>query len=170
MNLNEEQWRIIENLLGILAGAGSSIGIQWFAKRKSKTESKDVHTDNLLKGSDDLVKATKEVVEMLQDVMEAERKNFRVEIEDVRNACNLQITTLKQEYGIRIENLTADNGALNDRVAKLTTDNHELNIQVVKLTSANERSISQIADLKKRLSKYETDMGDTGNHKSVKTG
>jgi predicted nucleic acid-binding Zn-ribbon protein len=166
MNLTEEQWRIIENVLGILAGAGSSIGIQWFAKKKTKGEAKDTHTDNLLKGSDALVDRTQEVVEMLQSVLENERKNFRVEIEDLRS----QIAVIREEHRSQMKNLVDDNDALNLRVGKLTTDNHELNIQLVKLTSSNEGLTKQVADLKKRLGKYETDMNDTGNHKAVKMG
>jgi chromosome segregation ATPase len=173
MQLTEEQWRIIENVVGILVGAGSSVGIQWLAKIKTKTEAKDTHTDNLLKGNDKLMDRTQEFVDMLQESWSEERKSwvderkdFRAEIDDLRK----QIATLRNEHRVQIESLIKDNDALSLRVEQLVSDNHELNIQVVKLTSSNEGLNKQITSLKKRLSQYETDMNDTGDHKAIKMG
>jgi chromosome segregation ATPase len=168
MTLTEEQWRIIENIVAIIGGAGSSISIQWLAKKKTKTEAKDTHTENLLKGNESLVDQTQDVAKMLQDLLQSERDHFRVEIERVQTSCNLQISTLKTEYGSRIQNLIADNEDLNQRVSRLSTDNKELNIQVASLTTNNKQLNSRIVDLKNRLGKYENDLNDTGDHKSIK--
>lgn len=168
MTLTEEQWRIIESIIAVIGGAGSSIGIQWFAKRKTKVEAKDTHTENLLKGNELLVDQTQDVAKMLQDLLQSERDNFRKEIDRVQTSCNRQILAMKEEYGLRIQNLVSDNEDLNRRLAFLSNDNKELNIQVAGLTTNNKQLNEKVFDLKKRLGKYENNLTDTGNHKVIK--
>jgi chromosome segregation ATPase len=178
MPISDNQLDIITNLISVIVGAGSAKGAEWLFNRKSKSQKEDEHSENAAKVAGELNKASGEIVEAalkVNDMLEERLAESRVdvtslkaEIIQIRDACNQQITAIREEYRSQMETLRSENEKLNRRVNQLTADNQELNIQVVKLTGDNTKLSKQVTDLKKRLGKYETEMTDTGNHRAIR--
>jgi FtsZ-binding cell division protein ZapB len=165
MPLDETQLQVLQNVISAFIGAGGSMGVQWLAKRKTKFEKSDQHTETIVKASTDTVKASQEVIEMLKDAISQQDKHFTDQIERLKKSCNDQIENLRHEYGDRIDSLISDNEALNIRISGLIDENKKLSIELATMHADNQILDSKVSDLKRKLSRYEKK--NTGELKMV---
>jgi len=170
--LTDAQLQVLENILSGLLGVGSSIGIQWLSKRRTKLEAIDEHTETLIKASGDSIKAAQEVVAILKEMLNDQKEYFenklKEDILEVQQDCDKKIASVDSDYSFRLQSLMEDNESLHIRITKLTDENLSLSIKITSLTEDRQKLEIKMSDLKTRLSKYEHEI-ITGKHKAIVT-
>ena len=164
MAFSEQQIQLITNLLSAAVGAGGSIGVQWLAKKKTKEESADDHTETIIKASADTVKATGEVVLMLQSMLDEQKEQLTEKIDRINSYFNEEIDILNKNLKI----VTKDNQTLTNKLDVLTTENKTLKLDIKRLVDNNKTLTDTVRVLKTRLSKYEKISGEHKNGEETK--
>jgi predicted nucleic acid-binding Zn-ribbon protein len=165
MPLDETQLQVLQNVISAFIGAGGSMGVQWLAKRKTRFEKSDQHTESLIKASTDTVKASQEVIAMLQSMLDKQEEHFTELIEKAKKSCREQVDELKYDADGRMEDLREDNAALNIRITGLVDENKSLSVELANVNAHNRELDIKISELKRRLSRYEKK--NTGELKMV---
>jgi hypothetical protein len=146
LELTEAQYNLLANLVSGLIGAGSSIMIQWVAKRRSPAEEKNERTDAQTNAAAKNVATAIEVNNMLKGLLEKQRIYFDEQLEESRNSCHTQIESLR-------ENLSEE---YNDIMDKMKIEQRNVTDELTR----------KIIELRARLSKYEVEYA-TGKHQAI---
>lgn len=164
MEFTEGQIQILMNALSAAVGAGGSMGVQWLARKKTKEESADNHTETIIKASADTVKATQEVVTMLKSMLDEQKEQLTEKIDRMNSYFNEEIDNLNKNLKI----VTKDNQTLTNRIADLTTENKTLKNDIKHLADNNKTLTDTVRVLKTRLSKYEKISGENKHGEETK--
>ena len=144
--MTEAQYQFLTNLISGILGAGSSIIIQWIAKKRTPTEERKEETNTQTTAAAANVATALEVNSMLKDLLEKERLHFNQQIDEARKACHQQIETLR-------ENLSEE---YDDIITKMKEESRRTTDELTK----------KIIELRARLSRYENDVV-TGKHRAI---
>lgn len=144
--MTEAQYQLLANLVSGLLGAGSSIVIQWIAKKRSPAEEKNERTDAQTNAAAKNVATAIEVNNMLKGLLEKQRAYFDEQLEESRKACHTQIENLR-------ENLSDE---YNDIINKMKLEQKNVTDELTR----------KIIELRARLSQYETETV-TGKHQAI---
>ncbi len=148
MPLSDSQMDILKTLITALFGSGTTMGIQWLAKRKSPQEKADDNTRLISDSADSSVKAAQVVVDMLQKMLEEQREFYEYRMVQTEKEFNEKIA----ELNTIILELKSHNAAVESAFSDM-----ELKYNVLK---------RKYEELKTRFSKYETEL-ITGDHREA---
>lgn len=146
MQLTESQLQLLVNVVSALIGAGSSIIIQWLAKKRTPIEEKNQTTDTQTQAAAKNVATAIEVNNMLTGLLEKQRNYFDEQLEESRRACHQQIETMR-------DNISEE---YNDIINKMKDEQRRVTDELTR----------KVIELRAKLSKYEVE-SVTGKHEAI---
>ena len=144
--MTEAQYNLLANLVSGIIGAGSSIAIQWLAKKRTPAEEKNERTDAQTNAAAKNVATAIEVNTMLKGLVQNQKDYFDEQLEKSRESCRLQIEAMR-------DNLSEE---YNDIINTMKTEQ----------TKVTDELTRKIVELRARLSKYEVE-SVTGKHQAI---
>ena len=155
--LTEQELNAIQNILSALVGAGTSIGVQWLSKRKSKSEETSETLNAINASAVSNIANAQALIDMWQEMLDEKEKHFKEDIENARNVCKEQIDKLREESGELIESLRI-------KVAELTKEKEKMSREIVQLSFDKTNQLEQITELTLKLARYQDEL-DTAKRK-----
>lgn len=145
----------LDLLVAGAAGIISSVVIKMVENYRNRQKVEDDHSETMVDAAKANVDSANVINMMMRGMLDQERAYFDSQLQSSAKECGDKITNLKLDYDEKIALLQSDNESLNIRIGNISRDNTALNIQVAGLTSSKVDMGNMLAELKKRLSKYE---------------
>lgn len=142
---------IIQSVGGYLGGFLSSLGIEWYRKRKSKPEEKADVTEGINKAALDNVITAQKVSDMLEERLLKDKEYYEERMDQSKKDCIERINELNEKQKI----LKASNEILIDKENRLERENQQLSVQWAKQITDTKDLQTKYDELKRRLNEHD---------------
>lgn len=146
--LTDTQIQAMQNLISALIGAGTSVGIQWVSKRRTKSEQNNDNIELFNKVAKDNILSAQSLIDMWQEMLDEKEKHFIYQIDMAKESCSLQIANLREENNILVEDLRS-------KIIQLTLEKEIMSREIVSLTYNKRTQEDKIGELTVRIGKYQ---------------